>query len=95
MSREAAAKELTKEIEWLTGEAQRLTKLRDEILKGSGTFSPSTVPATAAKRAAKKGAASAKKTRVLSPEGKRKIIEANKRRWAQKRKVDAAATKTK
>ena len=110
MSREAAATELTKEIDRLGEEIRSLTRLRDEILAGQTPISeirqmparksvakksPAKKAAPANKSAVKKAApAPAKKKRVLSPEGRKRIIEATKRFWAQKRK-DKAASKAK
>lgn len=110
MSRETAAEELTKEIDRLGEEIRSLTRLREEILAGqTPTSEPSQAPArkSAAKKSAAKKAAPAKKSavkktapapakkkRVLTPEGRKRIIEATKRFWAKKR-TDQAATKTK
>jgi hypothetical protein len=108
MSIEAAAKELTKEIERLNKEADRLTKLRDALSSG-----PTVPAATVVRRAYKKRAATktlarvsppakksaaktvppAKKKRVMSPEGRKAIADATRRRWALKRKAAASAEK--
>jgi hypothetical protein len=108
MSIEAAAKELTKEIERLQKEAERLTKLRDALSSG-----PAAPAATVGRRAAKEAAAKkssakvappakksaaktvlpAKKKRVMSPEGRKAIADATRRRWALKRKADVSAAK--
>jgi len=98
MSIEAAAKELTKEIECLTKEAERLTRLRDAVLVGSTTVNSQTTPPAATKVAAKKvGAkkavakkAAAPKKRVISDAGRKAIAEAARRRWAAKKQADAA-----
>jgi hypothetical protein len=97
------AKELTKEIERLTKETERLTKLRDSVLAGSVSVNSQTTTAFAKNTAAKKASAKAvvaKKTvtekaaapkkRTLSAAGRKAIIDATKRRWAEKKKADAA-----
>jgi hypothetical protein len=108
MSIEAAARELTKEIDRLHKEAERLTKLRDALSsepaapvaavgrraakKTAAKKSPAKA-ATPAKKSAAKALAPAKKKRVMSPEGRKAIADATKRRWALKRKADAEAAK--
>ncbi len=90
MSIEAAAKELTKEIERLLKEAARLTKLRDDMLSGSVIEIRARV---AAKKATAKKAAPVKsvsKKRTLSAEGRKAISDAAKKRWAAKKKSAAA-----
>lgn len=108
MSIEAAAKELTKEIDRLLKEAARLTKVRDDLSPGSAAPGAPINRRAAKKVAAKKSAAKkvapakksaaktvlpASKKRTLSPEGRQAIVDATKRRWAAKRKADAAAAK--
>jgi hypothetical protein len=108
MSIEAAAEELTKEIERLQNEAARLTKLRDALSPGSAEPAATVVRRGYKKAAAKKSAAHvsapakksaaktvppSKKKRVMSPEGRKAIADATRRRWALKRKADVLATK--
>jgi len=108
MSIEAAAKELTKEIERLHREAERLTKLRDALSSGStapvvtvarraykkqGAKKNSARVSPLAKKSAAKTVPPAKKKRVMSPEGRKAIADATRRRWALKRKADASAEK--
>jgi DNA-binding winged helix-turn-helix (wHTH) protein len=108
MSIEAAAKELTKEIERLQKEAERLTKLRDALSSGSAEPAATIVrrgykkaPAKktsikvspTAKKVATKTVPPAKKKRVMSPEGRKAIADATWRRWALKKKADASAEK--
>jgi hypothetical protein len=108
MSIEAAAKELTKEIERLHKEAERLTKLRDALSSGPAAPAATVGQRAYKKRASKKNSASvslpakksaaktvapAKKKRVMSPEGRKAIADATRRRWALKKKADASAAK--
>jgi len=97
MSIEAAARELTKEIDRLTKETERLTKFRDSLLSGSvasglgTTKTPRKAGAkkvAAKKTAAKKAAGPIKRT--LSAAGRKAISDAAKRRWAEKKKAAAA-----
>lgn len=98
MSIDAAAKELTKEIDRLLKEAARLTKLRDELVPGSASEVPAIARKKATKKAAKKVVAKkaaspkavAPKKRTLSVEAKKRISDANKKRWAEKKKAEAA-----
>lgn len=89
MSIEAAAKELTKEIDRLLKEAARLTRLRDDMLSGpeNETGTRMTLKKSAAKKIepAKKAA----KKRTLSAEGRKAISDAAKKRWAVKKKAAA------
>lgn len=94
MSISGAVSELNKEIE-------RLTKLRDALLEGSPGTEPvrsATAASTRKPRAAKKAATVAKpvatkksspaKKRTLSAAGRKRISDANKARWAAKKKAD-------
>lgn len=97
MSIEAAAKELTKEIDRLTKETERLTKFRDSLLAGSVSTGSGPIRRVGKKKASKKVAAkkavlkkaTAPKKRTLSAAGRKAISEAAKRRWAEKKKADA------
>jgi hypothetical protein len=60
----------------IDAEIARLTQVR-KLLAGSGTVSI-TVPQRKTKSAKK----SSKKTRVLSPEARKRIADAQRRRWA-------------
>lgn len=96
MSIEAAAKELTKEIERLTKEAERITKFRDSLLAGSVSADSVNSRAVVRKSVAKK--VTAKKTagpkkRTLSRAGRKAISDAAKRMWAEKKKKKAQAAK--
>lgn len=97
MSIEAAAKELTKEIEHLLKEAERLTKLRDSLVPAASVSTSSALRPASKKVAAKKasgGKSAPAKKRVLSAKGRQNIVKALKRRWAEKRKAEAAAKKS-
>ncbi|GGG86558.1 hypothetical protein [Edaphobacter dinghuensis] len=97
MSINAAANELTKEIQRLTKEAERLTKLRDSILSGSAPFDHRGVGAgrkkagsrTAAHSQAPSKKSSVTKKRTISAAGRKRIAEAQKRRWAEKKKAES------
>jgi hypothetical protein len=107
MSIDAAAKELTKEIERLLKEAARLTKLRDSLVPDSTSTESLSAGPSARKKATKKSTRKARKTvsaktvatpndvapkkRTLSAAGKKRISDAAKQRWAAKRKAEAAA----
>ena len=90
MSIQAAANELTKEIE-------RLTKIRDSLLVG-GSTPVAPVPAPAAKKATAKKVAkkAAKKTATVTavaPAKKRVMSEATKKKISDGHKRRAAAAK--
>jgi hypothetical protein len=60
-------------------EIARLTQVRS-LLAGSGSLVPSL-----SGRRAKKAPAKAKKSRVLSPEARKRIADAQRKRWAAQR----------
>lgn len=103
MSIESAAKELTKEltreIDRLTKETERLIKLRDSVLSGSTPVNSQSISTIVKKAAAKKTPAkkavakkaAAPKKRTLSPAGRKAIADAAKRRWADKKKAETPA----
>jgi hypothetical protein len=71
----------------------RLTQAR-ALLDGLSPASPKKKPGGAQKPTAVKAAKPVKaKKRVLSPEGRKRIAEAQKQRWAAQRKAAAAAQK--
>jgi len=69
----------------IDNEIARLQQARDLLAGGSAKVVKRGRPAAAKKKAAK-----APTKRKLSPEGRRKIGEAMKRRWAERRKELAA-----
>lgn len=97
-------KEIDTELARLTSETEELTKLRASVL--SGTFTAGrrikvlagrkAAKKTATKKAQPKKAVSTKakaeepKKRKLSAAGRKAISEAAKRRWADKKKSEAA-----
>ncbi len=103
MSIDAAAKELTKEIELLLKEADRLTRLRDEMVSKSVSIASQGAHVVTRKTAQKKTAtkktianktdakkAAPARKRVLSEEGRKAISVAAKKRWAARKKANAA-----
>ena len=98
MSINAAANELTKEIQRLTREAERLTKLRNSILSGSAPANHRGGGAVRKKAGSKKTAhapvpskkLTVTKKRTISAAGRKRIAEAQKRRWAEKKKAESA-----
>ena len=113
MSISGAVVELNKEIDHLTKEIERITKVRDSLLHGASGRSGSGIPPTTAttapvsrrdyaRSAGPANAASAKKAvpvkqaapgakkRSMSPEGKKRISDANKKRWAAIRAAKTA-----
>ena len=98
MSINAAANELTKEIQRLIKEAERLTKLRDSILSGSASADSQGSRIVRRRRGSKKAElvkapsnkVGATKKRTISAAGKKRIAEAQKRRWAEKKKAESA-----
>jgi hypothetical protein len=83
MSLQGAVAELDKTIAELNKEIERLTKIRSSLFSG--------VP-TAGKpkpQLAVQSAVPVKKKRTLSAEGRKNILEANKRRWAAVKKEKA------
>ncbi len=77
MSIQGAVAELDKAIAELNKEIERLTKIRSSLFSGAPT--PGTPKLSTP---VQKSAVPAKKKRTLSAEGRRNILEANKRRWA-------------
>jgi sugar/nucleoside kinase (ribokinase family) len=64
----------------IDAEIARLTEARS-LLAGMGSVSPASTKGKAAKKAAKK----AGKKRVLSPEARKRIADAQRKRWAAQR----------
>lgn len=92
MSIDATLKELDKEIARLTSDAERLTKLRASLVSAGSTsesVARRAYKTTEPKKGIRAKAVSAKK-RTISPEGRKRIAEAQKRRWAIKKKAASA-----
>lgn len=83
MSLQGAVAELDKTIAELNREIERLTKIRSSLLSGVPT------PGTPKPQLAIQSAIPVKKKRTLSAEGRKNILEANKRRWAAAKKTKA------
>jgi len=84
MSIQGAVAELDKTIAELNKEIERLTKIRSSLFSGvPASGSPKPQPVV-------QSAAPVKKKRTLSAEGRKNILEANKRRWAAVKKAKAA-----
>jgi len=83
MSLQGAVAELDKTIAELNKEIERLTKIRHSLSSGvSASGSPKPQPVV-------QSAVPVKKKRTLSAEGRKNILEANKRRWAAAKKEKA------
>ena len=76
MSIQGAVAELDKTIAELNKEIERLTKIRSSLFSGVPT------PGTPKPQPVVQSAIPVRKKRTLSAEGRRNILEANKRRWA-------------
>lgn len=85
MSIPGAVAELDKTIAELNKEIERLTKIRSSLSPGAPTAAVKSQSVVEPPAPVKK-----KKKRRLSAEGKRNILEANKRRWAVAKKAKAA-----
>ena len=84
MSIQGAVAELDKTIAELNKEIERLTKIRSSLFSGvPASGSPKPQPVV-------QSAAPVKKKRTLSAEGRKNILEANKRRWAAVKKAKTA-----
>lgn len=76
MSIQGAIAEIDKAIADLNREMERLTKIRSSLFSGVPT------PGTPKPQPVVQSAVPVKKKRTLSAEGRKNILEANKRRWA-------------
>lgn len=83
MSLQGAVAELDKTIAELNREVERLTKIRSSLFSGVPT------PGTPKPQSIVQSAVPVKKKRTLSAEGRKNILEANKRRWAAVKKEKA------
>ena len=83
MSLQGAVAELDKTIAELNREIERLTKIRSSLFSGVPTHG------TPKPQLAVQSAVAVKKKRTLSAEGRKNILEANKRRWAAAKKTKA------
>ena len=83
MSLHGAVAELDKTIAELNKEIERLTKIRNSLFSGVPT------PGTSKAQPVVPSAVPVKKKRTLSAEGRKNILEANKRRWAAAKKEKA------
>lgn len=66
--------------------AQKLEKLQDELSSLIGDVTPGLASSAKAEKAPRK-------TRQMSAEGRKRIAEAQKKRWAAKKKAEKAAAK--
>ena len=80
MSLQGAVAELDKTIAELNKEIERLTKIRGSLFSGVPT------PGTPKPQPIAQPAVPVKKKSTLSAEGRKNILEANKRRWAAAKK---------
>jgi len=83
MSIQGAIAEIDKAIADLNREMERLTKIRSSLFSGVPT------PGTPKPKPVIQSAVPVKKKRTLSAEGRKNILEANKRRWAAAKKEKA------
>ena len=83
MSLQGAIAEIDKTIAELNREMERLTKIRTSLFAGVPT------PGTPKPQPVVQSAVPVKKKRTLSAEGRKNILEANKRRWAAAKKEKA------
>lgn len=84
MSLQGAIAEIDKAIADLNREMERLTKIRSSLFSGVPTPGTSKLSAPV-----QKSAVPVRKKRTLSAEGRKNILEANKRRWAAAKKEKA------
>ena len=77
--------EVSQILKEIDNEIERLQQARDLLAGGSSSGR--------GRRGAKKAVATGKKRRRLSPEGRKKIADAMKRRWMERKKQAAAKAK--
>jgi uncharacterized small protein (DUF1192 family) len=81
VSLQGAVAELDKTIAELNKEIERLTRIRSSLFSGVPT------PGTPRPQPVVQSAVPVKKKRTLSAEGRKNILEANRRRWAAVKKA--------